>query len=668
MLNIQLISMPFAGLDGPSIGLTQLRSVTEQRHAQDVSVRINYLTLEFGRLLGLELYQFLSISPVGHRTGLGEWLFSRCAFPDAARDWSEYFACHEEALRNHPMLPRVLDTLLPLQARLDEVLDGLIARYGLDSADLVGFTSTFLQNVPSLALARRLRRLRPDLMIVMGGANCEATMGIELVANAGMLDFVFSGPSLVSFPEFVDHVLRGDHEACHRINGVFSRRNCRSVAELVTPEEDIDWGHWSARKQLAGISEIGAELDIDAEVRLDYDDYLEAQKRLVPMLPRVFMPFETSRGCWWGERAHCTFCGLNGTTMAYRAMRAEHAVRLIEDLIARYRPKGVRSYQCVDNILAQEHIEEVFGRVKVPHDVSIFYEVKADLEEGQVRTLQRGGVREIQPGIEALSTAVLKLMHKGTTAFQNIQLLMHCARHGVQPIWNLLLGFPGEKPEVYEKYLGLLPKLFHLYPPIGTFPLRFDRYSPYFTRAREYGLKLAALPYYGVTYPFPALAIRNMAYYFRDEAESPPYAMLAGKYWPALRRLVAQWQRRFVGRDGFGPARLHLVRAPAGFVIEDSRSGPTIRHPVSEADLQLLWKMRATEIKIDRLSEQEATTLRNLEDRGLVFEERERVMSLVFDLDIMQAEDANPAQGRYRTLVAYDAKGGVQYMTLGGGS
>ena len=43
-------------------------------------------------------------------------------------------------------------------------------------------------------------------------------------------------------------------------------------------------------------------------------------------------------------------------------------------------------------------------------------------------------------------------------------------------------------------------------------------------------------------------------------------------------------------------------------------------------------------------------------------------MSLVFDLDIMQAEDANPAQGRYRTLVAYDAKGGVQYMTLGGGS
>ena len=44
--------------------------------------------------------------------------------------------------------------------------------------------------------------------------------------------------------------------------------------------------------------------------------------------PSVFV--ETSRGCWWGERMHCTFCGLNGATMAYpqqvgaaRARRAD---------------------------------------------------------------------------------------------------------------------------------------------------------------------------------------------------------------------------------------------------------------------------------------------------------------------------------------------------------
>ena len=40
--------------------------------------------------------------------------------------------------------------------------------------------------------------------------------------------------------------------------------------------------------------------------------------------PSVFV--ETSRGCWWGERMHCTFCGLNGATMAYRSKSAPRAL------------------------------------------------------------------------------------------------------------------------------------------------------------------------------------------------------------------------------------------------------------------------------------------------------------------------------------------------------
>ncbi|HXP62247.1 hypothetical protein SBA6_970012 [Candidatus Sulfopaludibacter sp. SbA6] len=37
------------------------------------------------------------------------------------------------------------------------------------------------QNVASLALARHLKRSRPDLFILLGGANCEGVMGPELV-------------------------------------------------------------------------------------------------------------------------------------------------------------------------------------------------------------------------------------------------------------------------------------------------------------------------------------------------------------------------------------------------------------------------------------------------------------------------------------------------------
>jgi magnesium-protoporphyrin IX monomethyl ester (oxidative) cyclase len=57
---------------------------------------------------------------------------------------------------------------------------------------------------------------------------------------------------------------------------------------------------------------------------------------------------ETSRGCWWGAKQHCTFCGLNGGAMAFRSKSAERVVEEIRYLRDRY---GVESLSVVDNIL-----------------------------------------------------------------------------------------------------------------------------------------------------------------------------------------------------------------------------------------------------------------------------------------------------------------------------
>ena len=82
--------------------------------------------------------------------------------------------------------------------------------------------------------------------------------------------------------------------------------------------------------------------------------------------------------------------------------------------------------------------------------MSLFYEVKANLRLQQVALLAAAGIDRIQPGIESLSDHVLKLMRKGTTALQNVQLLKWCREHGVKAEWNVLYGFPGELPEDYE--------------------------------------------------------------------------------------------------------------------------------------------------------------------------------------------------------------------------
>src|SRR6185312_12938146 len=111
-------------------------------------------------------------------------------------------------------------------------------------------------------------------------------------------------------------------------------------------------------------------------------------------------------------------------------------------------------------------------------------------------TLALGRVLRIQPGIEALLTSTLKLMRKGTTAFNGINLLKSCKRYGVTPLWNLLVGFPGETADIYQAYTKIIPSLFHLPPPSGVYPVRFDRYSPYHTHSEQYGLSLVPYDFY----------------------------------------------------------------------------------------------------------------------------------------------------------------------------
>lgn len=51
---------------------------------------------------------------------------------------------------------------------------------------------------------------------------------------------------------------------------------------------------------------------------------------------------------------------------------------------------------------------------------------------------------------------------------------------------------------------------------MGVFPVRFDRFSPYYFREQEYGLRLTPYDYYEFCYPFSPVVLRNMAYYFQD--------------------------------------------------------------------------------------------------------------------------------------------------------
>src|SRR5262249_52343982 len=195
MYRICLINMPFAVLQAPSLALTQLKAVIEERFNNEVLVEIHYINHDFAKFVGLNAYEFMSASiETSLTTGIGDWLFRQSAFPDLVDNTERYL---KRYYRHQDEKTKSLKRLIAETRRgLEGFFDRIIQKYKLDRANLVGFTSMFAQNVSSMALARKIKIINPEIISVMGGANCESPMGQEIAKNVPEIDFVFSGPAL----------------------------------------------------------------------------------------------------------------------------------------------------------------------------------------------------------------------------------------------------------------------------------------------------------------------------------------------------------------------------------------------------------------------------------------------------------------------------------------
>jgi ribosomal peptide maturation radical SAM protein 1 len=606
MYKIALINMPFANLHMPSIALTQLKSVVDDRFKDQVTADVFYLNHEFAHYFGMELYRSI-LGGEAQNSGLGDWMFRQAAFPDRANNVSLYVSRYFPGQTSE--MNALKSAILEKRRGLDRFLEMLVTKYALDQTDIVGFTSMFAQNVASFALARKIKEHNPKSIVVMGGANCESPMGQVIVKHVEAIDYVFSGPGLKSFPEFVEHAMAGEMSKINFIKGVFNKKNYIFHT---------------------GPDAIGEELPIEVPVELDYGPFLQTLDQNFPgnEVDPILL-FETSRGCWWGERAHCTFCGLNGSSMAYRAMSPDLALKQFDSLF-QFAPK-VSRLDAVDNILPRNYVSEVLPFVKTPENVSMFYEVKADLSEADVEVLSKARVKFIQPGIESLATSTLKLMKKGTSSFRNLCLLKFCAVYEVEPGWNLLVGFPGEGEDVYQMYVNNLHLLTHLPPPTGVFTVRFDRYSPYFVKADEYKLELQPLDFYPLIYPFPEESLAQLAYYFTDAQIGADYALAVSKWIGRLREKVEQWKRRWT--NGGPPPQLFLSKRDDQYFIYDSRFGPGVEYAISDVNARMLHSMEIKPKDLVDLSREFAgcdaeKEMGFLQEKGLVFEEHGRFLSV----------------------------------------
>lgn len=596
---ILFVVMPWHSLHYPSLGTGILSTIIRER-ASDPSWNVETLYANIRWATFLDECTGGLVSPDKHSLlgedlffqGVGEWIFSSALYGrpewrveeyrDRFRGPDEHF---EMALAAHRKAGEFVEFLA------DEII-----RSGVQ---IVGLTSVFQQNIPCLSLAKHLKKKAPHITILMGGANCDGVQGPALHRNFDFLDFVFFGESEFSFEAFLSYL------------------------DGSTAIEDVPNLCWRGDDG-ASIVNASGPLPMAKDFVVPFHDDYFSQAASSPVGPHIEpnIVAESARGCWWGQKHHCTFCGLNGMGMKFRSKDPDAFLEELEYLITRHQSLDI---VLADNILDMKYLNTVIPEIKKRSwDVRLHYEIKANFKRAQLEALRDAGVWHIQPGIESLSAHVLKLMDKGTTGTQNVKLLRDCEELNLTTTWNILAGFPGEFEEDYRKVEKQLPALAHLQPPSGATRIALERFSPNFDDTSLGFKEQRPAYYYQLIYELSEEELMDIVYVFDTEEQGVEARVIND-----MQRAVETWEQAYKAGS-----TLTRRETPHGILIEDRRIGwPSrdyvISDPVSLVLCRALYKPRgipflASLIRKEGHVVSDEGLIARLDDfkkKGLVFED-----------------------------------------------
>ena len=600
--NVALVNMPFGFHFYPSI---QLGTVSTLLKAHGHSARSFYLNLHFAHQIGLDVYKQLC----EERFLIGEWVFSHLLFGDSPRnrEYADQYRFHLKNIsralnRPEDFLVRVKEDMVP------EFLHWAAGAVDWSGFDAVGFTSTFNQNLASVTLAKMIKERHPQVNILFGGSNFDSEMGLEYFRAFDWIDYVVSGEAEHVLPPLMQALETGG-----------------AIPPGVVHRVDGDIRYEQSHENFTRFRDYGPP---------DYDDYFNQVREIDPdshLLDNPIVLYETARGCWWGEKHHCTFCGLNASTMEFRSRPMDQVHSDIAYLSKRY---DTYRFRLVDNILEVDYIDGVFGELaRHNYDLEFFIEVKSNLTKKQIETLAKGGVNVVQPGIESFSFNQLREMDKGVKPLQNVFCLKWALYYGMEVTWSILTGFPQETDADFRQQIDLIRSITHLQPPISVGDIWLERFSPYFSRPEEYGVTITgpgeAYPY---VYDGGKLDLMKIAYDFEFTTPRTVDPALVEE----LRNAVDTWKARH--RSDNIPF-LFYSKSPGFVTVYDNRFG---EHPVKlrfegAAALVIDYcneaartqdQMRAHLKENGERSEELEEALKELQEKRIVYTEGNRTITL----------------------------------------
>jgi len=601
-----LISAPWPLYNRPSIQIGTLKSYLK-KELPDLKVDAHHFYLKVAETIGYRRYRAIS-----ERTWLAETVYGALLYPKHLENIKNIF--YKQAA-GKPLLRKIVFETLTKQ--IQEVSEAFIHNIDWEKYGLAGFSICLCQLTASLYFIKKIKKQFPNLLTVVGGSMFTGNATRNLFEMFPEIDIAINGEGELPLSRFISH-----------LKNSMSDGEIPPIQGIVTPE--------SAKKE-APVSFLQMN-ELSDLVPPDYDDYFELLQSFEP--EKTFfptLPMEISRGCWWRRKqegvksAGCAFCNLNLQWDGYRSKDPAQVVLEIDHLTTKYKTLSVAF---MDNLLPLKTSRDIFNRIeRLGKDFRLFGEIRANTPGRVLDAMQAAGMHEVQIGIEALSTRLLKKLNKGTTAIQNIEIMKHCEMMGITNSSNLILHFPGSDQKDVDETLRNLDFVLPFHPlKIVHFWLGFG--SPVWQNPATFGIK-AVFNHRNYAGIFPVNIFKTMRFMIQAYRGDIGHQR---KLWQPVKKKLKAWKKSYDELHQ-GPRHENILTFRDGknfMIIRQKRlEGQHLTHRLEGTSraIYLFCRHRRSLKKIlDRFP---SVTLDRIEpflkmmvDKKLMFEENDNYLSL----------------------------------------
>jgi anaerobic magnesium-protoporphyrin IX monomethyl ester cyclase len=313
---------------------------------------------------------------------------------------------------------------------------------GYISSDLVCIgisTMTGTQIRHALHLAALCREVTGGRVpLVWGG--CHPSVLPEQTVRHKDVDIVIIGEGDVSFLEVVESLANGTN--LHTIKGIAFKNGERIVRTDPRPLIDVE-----------NLLPVPWEL-VDVEQYIHRDMYLTESSRALDI-------GQTSRGCPY----QCGFC--SSATIRerrWRAMSVDKTLNNITESVRRFNLNGI--WLRDDEFYIDRHRANAIceGIIKSGLNIAFYtsgtrVDIFCKATDQEIATLKKAGAYTLKFGAESGSQRILDLMKKGVKIEQTLETNRRCMKHGIIPVYGLMIGYPTETFDDIHQTIDLAYRL-----------------------------------------------------------------------------------------------------------------------------------------------------------------------------------------------------------------